>query len=211
MTDSLFGRQGAPYGNFKGQGTHYEGRIVRLSQIQSRKFVPPNQRAAGKQGELEFWPDGKPKMTAIVTIQTDQRDPSVADDDGQRSLWIKGKSMTDSVKDAIRDAGASRRGLEVGGYFSMTFTHETAPEFEGGSPTKHYAVAYTPPDASQAPQDAPLVAAGTPVADQPPQAPQQAPAGQAGPAAQFDVSNLTPQARAALEAMLAQQQGGGQQ
>jgi hypothetical protein len=182
MTESLFGRQGAPYGSFKGQGTHYEGRIVRLSQIQSRKFVPPNQRAAGKQGELEFWPDGK--------------------------------SMTDSVKDAIRDAGASRRGLEVGGYFSMTFTHETAPEFEGGSPTKHYAVAYTPPDASQAPQDAPLVAAGTPVADQPPQAPQQAPAGQnvplGGPAG-FDVTNLTPQARAALEAMLAQQQGGGQQ
>jgi hypothetical protein len=72
MTEGgLFGSTSAPYGNFKGLGTHYEGTVISVGQVQSRKYVPANQRAAGKQGELEFWPDGQKKMTAIITIQTE--------------------------------------------------------------------------------------------------------------------------------------------
>jgi hypothetical protein len=218
MTDSLFGTQGAPYGNFKSPGTNYQGTIVRLSQVQSRKFVPEHLRKQGKQGELEFWPDMKPKMTAIVTIQTTLRDPSVQGDDGQRSVWIKGKHMTDAVKEGIRNGGAARRGLEVGGWFSMTYTHsDPEPEFEGGTPAKNYEVEYRTPEnngaegaraASQAAQDAPLVAPGTPVAGGTYGNAQAAPDDLDArlSAAGFDVSSMTPQAKAALEAMLAAQQ-----
>lgn len=215
MSEALFQQQGAPYADFRAQGTHYEGPIIRTGQVQSRKFVPPHQRAAGKQGELEFWPDGKPKMTAIITIQTTLRDPSIEGDDGQRSLWIKGKSMTDSVKDAIKRAGAARRGMEVGGWLSMTFTHETEPEFDGGSPTKHYKVEYMPPEES--PQDNINIVGqantSTQVA-QPVQQPVAAGNGGSGTYAQpqaapaqttMDLSALSPEARAAVEAMLAQQ------
>lgn len=37
-----------------------------------------------------FWNDGKPKEQIHIIIQTQLRDPSVDDDDGRRSLWIKG-------------------------------------------------------------------------------------------------------------------------
>jgi hypothetical protein len=269
MSDALFQSNSSPYGNFKSPGTNYQGTIMTTGQVHSRKFVPPNQRAAGKQGDLEYWPDGRPKMTAIITVQTNLRDPEVEGDDGQRSLWIKGKSMTNAVKGAIRAAGASKRGLEVGGWFSMTFTHETEPEFEGGSPTKHYEVQYIVPEnnphraqaqkgdpwANVQPPDDFLVAPGTPVVQPPSAAPQrpsdpwatpapqpqfggpqggaqgvpapayaqvqppqvaqvvqpQAPAPAApNPLAGLDVNSMSPEARAALEAMLAQQQGGQQ-
>jgi hypothetical protein len=177
-----------PYANFPAPGTRHEGTIVRLSQVQSRKFVPPNLRAAGKQGELEFWPDQRPKMTAIVTIQTTLRDPNIQGDDGQRSLWIKGKNMETAVKAGIRNAGASRRGLEVGGYFGMTFTHTTPPEFEGGSPAKHYEADYLVPEqnphradgdpwANAAPPEGFIVnPATTPVAPDPASVPRGGPA-----------------------------------
>ena len=39
-----------------------------------------------------FWNDGRPKEQIHVIIQTQLRDPSVDDDDGRRSLWIKGSA-----------------------------------------------------------------------------------------------------------------------
>jgi hypothetical protein len=231
MTESgLFGSTSAPYGNFKGLGTHYEGTVISVGQVQSRKYVPANQRAAGKQGELEFWPDGQKKMTAIITIQTDQRDPSIEGDDGARSIWVKGKSMTDAVKAAVSAAGARREGIVPGGYFSITFTHETPPEFDDASPTKHYAVEYRKP--AQSASDEINIVGGAQAPATTPQAPQGGPAGSYAPSARgsapvdaapvpvsaaaatpaFDPSQLagmTPEAMAALQAMLAQQQGAG--
>lgn len=212
MTESsLFAQQGSPYADFKVPGSHYEGQITSLGQIQARKFKMENGKASGT-GELEFWPDQKPKMVAIVTVQTTMRDPEIEGDDGQRSLWIKGKSMTDTVRGAIRSAGASKRGLEVGGYFSMTFTHET-PNDWGGSPTKHYEVKYTPP--AESPQDNINIVGGASTQGFTSQVAQQPAAAQATPAqvsvpgaGMMDVSNLPPEARAALQAMLAAQSGG---
>lgn len=223
MSEGLFGTQGAPYASFKGMGTHYEGKIVNTGQVHSRKYVPASQRAAGKQGDLEYWPDGKPKMTAIITVQTGLRDATIEGDDGERSIWISGKSMTDAVKAAVKQAGCSRRGIEIGGYFSITFTHETPPEEEGLNPTKHYAVEYRPPVQGAQDEINIVAPASTPAAV--PQAAQQAYAGgnvaaQPSPAqaAQvasvassngMDLSALSPEARAAVEAMMAAQ--GGQQ
>ena len=53
-----------------------------------------------------FWNDGRPKERIHVIIQTQLRDPSVDDDDGRRSLWIKGWGIQlKAFRDACRQAG----------------------------------------------------------------------------------------------------------
>ena len=53
-----------------------------------------------------FWNDGRPKEQIHVIIQTQLRDPSVEDDDGRRSLWIKGWGIQlKAFRDACRQAG----------------------------------------------------------------------------------------------------------
>lgn len=53
-----------------------------------------------------FWNDGHPKEQIHVIIQTQLRDPSVDDDDGRRSLWIKGWGIQlKAFREACRQAG----------------------------------------------------------------------------------------------------------
>ena len=53
-----------------------------------------------------FWNDGRPKEQIHVIIQTQLRDPSVEEDDGRRSLWVKGWGIQlKACRDACRQAG----------------------------------------------------------------------------------------------------------
>lgn len=53
-----------------------------------------------------YWSDGRPKEQIHVIIQTRLRDPSVDDDDGRRSLWIKGWGIQlKAFREACRQAG----------------------------------------------------------------------------------------------------------
>lgn len=53
-----------------------------------------------------FWNDGHPKERIHVIIQTQLRDPSVDDDDGRRSLWVKGWGIQlKAFREACRQAG----------------------------------------------------------------------------------------------------------
>ena len=53
-----------------------------------------------------FWNDGRPKEQIHVIIQTQLRDPSVEEDDGRRSLWVKGWGLQlKAFRDACRQAG----------------------------------------------------------------------------------------------------------
>lgn len=94
--------------------------------------------------ELEFWPDGKPKMQIVVKLQTDVIEGD--DDTGVRSLWLKGESQK-AVVTAIRQAGA--QGLERGGYLTITYyaAKENPPEpgKKKRYPTKLYRAQYTRP------------------------------------------------------------------
>ncbi len=204
MTDALFQQQGAPYFPFKATGDTVSGPVVNIGQVQSRKFNPKDPG----NGELETWPDGKPKMTAIITVQTDLRDPEIEGDDGQRSVWVKGKSMTDSVKAAVKRAGAARRGIEVGGWFSMTFTHETDNDW-GGNPTKHYDVEYRLP--VDGPSEGVNVVAPSAPTVQTPAEPQRAAQGASDPSVAaavpgLDLNNLNPEALEMLKRLTGGQQ-----
>lgn len=58
-----------------------------------------------------------PMMQLVVTGSTDQRDPERDDDDGSRSIYVKGKQMTAAVRDAVKAVKA--KGLEVGGVLTL--------------------------------------------------------------------------------------------
>ncbi|MBW3090411.1 hypothetical protein [Bifidobacterium miconisargentati] len=53
-----------------------------------------------------YWNDGRPKEQIHIIIQTQLRDPSVDDDDGRRSLWVKGWGLQlKAFREACKQAG----------------------------------------------------------------------------------------------------------
>lgn len=97
-------------------------------------------------GEVKRWQSGDPQMQIVIDLQTELNDPTIPDDNGERTLWCKGLMMN-AVRDAVRRAGA--RGLEVGGVIQVTYTGDGEPTKKGFRGPKLYAANYTPP--SQAP------------------------------------------------------------
>lgn len=144
--------------------------------------------------ELDYWPSGDPKMQIVVTIQTDERDPANAQDDGRRRLHISPRMMR-PVREAVQRAGAP--GLAIGGRIAVRwisgsgqgegnareFAAEYAPpavdpgSLLGGGNTAPASTPATPPTAAAqpapaatapAPTQASLLAAATPAAAAPP-------------------------------------------
>lgn len=97
-------------------------------------------------GKLKFWDDGRPQMQLVVTIQTTLRDDS--DDDGQRRVYVKGKSLTEAVREAVKASGA--RGLEVGGKLMVQYVGDGEQTKRGFNPPKQYAARYQRPNMSAA-------------------------------------------------------------
>lgn len=199
--DFLMGGGGAPTAKFPTPGTSVGGRITEKPTVEQQRDIST--------GDKKFWSDGNPMMQLVVTVQTDERDPQIEEDDGRRRLFVKGQ-MKNAIADAVRAAGG--RGLEVGGILTVTYSHDGTPSQRGFNPPKQYAATYvlaatvalnTPdPAASQIPAPAPV------------QQQYAAPA----PAAVPQIPGLTPEqlaaamANPATAALLAQQQAAaGQQ
>lgn len=62
-----------------GQGASVTGTIVNVEMRQARKY---------QSTDLDYWDDGKPKMQAVITLNTTLRDPSDSEDDGTRSISV---------------------------------------------------------------------------------------------------------------------------
>lgn len=77
-----------------------------------------------------------------ISLQTDERDPQDPDDDGRRTVFVKGW-MRGAIGDALRRAGAAAP--EVGGKLSIAFTSERPPEIPGFNPTKLFEATYEKP------------------------------------------------------------------
>lgn len=183
---------GVPSAKFDGIGVSVTGRIEDITASQQTDFTT---------GEPKAWPNGEPMMQVVVTLATDQRDPSITDDDGLRKVYVKGKSLTGAVRDAVRKAGA--KGLEVGGTLTVTYTGDGVAEKRGINPPKLYAADYTKPD----PAAAANAALG--LADTRGPGATSAPTSSPNPtdtAASPDLSALPDEARALVEQMLAKQQ-----
>jgi hypothetical protein len=139
----LMGSESVPSASFLTKGTKHEGEILDLKvrqqlDIDTRKPL--------------FWDNGDPKMQVVVTIQTDEFDDEIEDDDGRRRLYVKYK-MKDAIADAVRAAKEERpdiEGLEVGGWLSVEFIKQDKPTKRGKSGVKHFEAVYEPPDPNAA-------------------------------------------------------------
>lgn len=106
-------------------------------------------------GALLTWDNNDPRMQLVVTLQTDLHDDN--DDDGQRSIYVKGskksgtKSLHDAVAQAVRDAGA--RGIEPDGTLSVTYTGTEPSATRGFNDRKLYKATYKVPDKAAASGD----------------------------------------------------------
>jgi hypothetical protein len=147
---------GAPTAKFPTPGTVVKGTILREPEArQQRDF---------KTKLPDTWKDGSPKMMVVVQLQTDDRDPSINDDDGIRQLYIDRKELKRAVADAVRAAGAN--GLHTGGRLAVKYTADGEP-IDGNNPPKLFAAMYEPPAAggldfntSTAPTTSPASQAG---------------------------------------------------
>lgn len=122
----------------------------------------------------DFWPDGKPKMQLVVTVQTDLRDPQDPEDDGQRRFYVRA-NLQKAVASAVRKAKATA--LEVGGTLQVTYSADGPKSNPKFNAPKIYTAVYTPPAANfladtpgddSSPATTPTTAAPTAGDDAPP-------------------------------------------
>ncbi len=131
--DFLFGPK-IPSANFSQAGNSVTGIISDLK---------VNQQTDLKTGELKTWPSGDPMMQLVVTLDTDQRDPDLDDDDGRRRVFVKGKRLTEATRNAVKAAGVKK--LDLRGTLTVTYVRDGVPENKGINAPKEYAVTYMPP------------------------------------------------------------------
>lgn len=174
---------GSKAARFDGIGVTVTGVIEDVTAKQQTDFTT---------GDLKFWPNGDPMYQVLVRLQTSEREDG--DDDGVRTLYVKGKSLTNAVRDAVRKAGG--RGLEVGGTLTVAYIGDGPQERKGINPPKLYTAEYAKPNPAAAANAALGLA-------EPATAPAPAPA---APAVGPDLSQLPAEARAVVEKMLAAQQ-----
>lgn len=100
---------------FEQPGTSISGIIENVTANQIRDF---------KSRQPKFFDDGQPQMQVLVTINTGVTDPMVVDDDGRRTVYIKGFGLQRHAwLQALHNAGL-RKAAEVrpGDRFTATFT-----------------------------------------------------------------------------------------
>lgn len=130
--DQLLMGGGAPSAKFDRLGQEVAGTVV---------ATEVRQQTAFKTGEVLTWRDGSPRMMVVATLQTQQHDGP--DDDGLRRLFIKGKSLTEAIRDAVRKAGAG--GLELGGRLKVAYVADGQAENPSMDPPKLYLAEFTRP------------------------------------------------------------------
>lgn len=100
---------------FEQPGTSISGIIENVTANQIRDF---------KSRQPKFFDDGHPQMQVLVTINTGVTDPMVENDDGRRTVYIKGFGLQRHAwLQALHNAGL-RKAAEVrpGDRFTATFT-----------------------------------------------------------------------------------------
>lgn len=129
--NSLVMGSGGRSATFKVHGDQTWGVIVHSELRQQTDFDT---------GELMFWQDGKPRMQAVFTLQTDEITDD--EDDGMRKVYAKGQ-MLRAIQAAVLKAGA--KGVADGGTLLVRYTGDAEPKRKGMSGEKQYFAKYQPP------------------------------------------------------------------
>lgn len=174
------GGDGVPGASFRNPGDSVEGVLTAPPKArEEREFNQVTQRS---DGPVKTFPSGDPIYGILVDLQTSERDPMNQEDTGVRRVYVEGKRLKDAIRNAVASAGG--KGLDVGGYLKVTYTHQEAA---GTVLAKCYAAEYRTP-ANQglmggAPAAAPVPTVAQPVAAQPVAAPVSVPAPAPAPVA----------------------------
>jgi hypothetical protein len=114
--------------------------------------------------EAKFYKNGDPMLQVVVRVQTEERDPTIPNDDGIRAVYVKGKTIK-VVREAVKAGGGSK--IEVGGFLSLTYVNDDPPT--GGLPqgAKLFSCEYHAPKPGDTPEPDPW-------ANQPDRSPPQA-------------------------------------
>lgn len=89
----------------------------------------------------------KPMMQIRIVVATDKRDPEIEDDQGDRTVYVKNKSLK-VLKEAIKNAGVER--IEPGGM--LTYTRVRKIPLDVGFAWEE-AFTYSPPTGQSEPDD----------------------------------------------------------
>lgn len=171
--DDLLGG-GIPSVKFPHINSGVEGTVIAVDHVQETDFE--------SQAPLT-WDDGSPRMQVVLTLQTDERDPSIEQDDGQRKLYCKFK-IKQALAAALRAAGHPRNGSMIGGRLRMTWSSEEPSTRRGFSAKKLYTGVWTAPAQVALLDDTPPAAAPQTAAQPAAAAPAAQPA--SPPAASYD-------------------------
>ena len=147
---------GAPGISFKDpamRGKWVAGTILNMEKIQQTDFQSKKPKFYDEEKTQPMW-------QIVFTLQTDDRDPEIDNDDGIRSLYAKGQ-MIGAIRTAIKETG--HQGEVVGGKLGIVWYGEGEAK-NGLNPPKQYKAKFAPPSATDAVND---VAETEPEADAP--------------------------------------------
>lgn len=142
--DDFMGGGGAKSFPFEQPGATITGKICKLPEKKQQTDVNTG-------APRVFTTSGEPMYVYIMELQTQFRDPADPQDDGKRSLWLKGGkwdaanncgASLRAVQEAIRASGAKLPAM--GGELTLQFVG-FGPAERGKNPPKYYRGHYVPP------------------------------------------------------------------
>ena len=183
MLDSIDSQSSKSF-KFQNPGDSVSGVIESVTASQMHVYDSLNQRPTN---QPDFFQDGSPKLQVIVTIDTGLTDPSVEDDDGRRSIYIKGYGIQRRAwLQAIRNAGLRKASeIKPGDRFTAKFVGYDPQSKNPNNPAKMYEYVIE----HQSPVD---LAMNNPMASQPQQAQQTVQAFRQAPAMQQPQQPMQP-------------------
>lgn len=117
--DLLMGGSRTPPASFETVGTVVKGEVSELDTGQQRDYVTKQPLFWGPDRRPTTTVTNDPVMQTIITVQTDERDQAIEDDDGRRRIYAGGRNIRQAIVDAIRNAGAN--GIEIGGKLAVKY------------------------------------------------------------------------------------------
>lgn len=146
--DDLLGGRTVPSASYRGQPPiRWEGTVVGAKKMPAFTYDPSK---PGNRGAQKYWDDGNPVEHTWVTIQTEIRDPSIQDDDGQRILVLDSKAKRDAMNEAVRQSGGR---FGKGSWVLMEY-YATDPQSKNpDNPRKLYRAQHRPPAPQPATND----------------------------------------------------------
>lgn len=95
---------------------------------------------------------GRVKKQIIYTLQTDERDPSIEDDDGKRRVFAKW-AIQQAISEELREQGLEKVGLRPNGKLTITHTSVKPASTRGFSDMKLFTVKYEAPGLPSSTED----------------------------------------------------------